>query len=109
MIRRFDGIDLVVAGPPCQGHSDLNNHTRRNDPRNALFLRVARFVELTRPRAVVIENVPGVARDRAGVVPTTVAHLLSLGYNVATGVLVASDFGAAAASAAPRDDRSTGW
>jgi DNA (cytosine-5)-methyltransferase 1 len=95
LIRQFDGVDLVVAGPPCQGHSDLNNHTRRSDPRNVLFLRVARFVELTRPAAVLIENVPGVARDRAGVLPTAVSHLRNLGYHVATDVLVATDFGAA--------------
>ncbi|MBL0121657.1 MAG: DNA cytosine methyltransferase [Betaproteobacteria bacterium] len=29
----FGHIDLLVAGPPpCQGHSDLNNSTRRSDP-----------------------------------------------------------------------------
>lgn len=26
---RVGGLDLLVAGPPCQGHSDLNNATRR--------------------------------------------------------------------------------
>jgi len=33
-------VDMVIGGPPCQGHSDLNNHTRRNDPRNQLNYRV---------------------------------------------------------------------
>jgi DNA (cytosine-5)-methyltransferase 1 len=32
-------IDIAVAGPPCQGHSDLNNYTRRHDPKNALYYR----------------------------------------------------------------------
>src|SRR5262245_53393978 len=27
---------VLVGGPPCQGHSDLNNHTRRDDPKNLL-------------------------------------------------------------------------
>ena len=27
-------IDVVTAGPPCQGHSSLNNVTRGDDPRN---------------------------------------------------------------------------
>ena len=93
-MRRLDGVDLVVAGPPCQGHSDLNNHTRRADPRNALFLQVARFVELTKPGAVVIENVPGVARDRSGVLQTAMRHLEGLGYFVTAEVLTATDFGA---------------
>ena len=34
--------DILLAGAPCQGHSDLNNHTRRSDPRNALYLRRGR-------------------------------------------------------------------
>lgn len=29
-----DDIDILVAGPPCPGHSRLNNHTRHDDPRN---------------------------------------------------------------------------
>ena len=29
-------VDAVLAGPPCQGHSNLNNHTRRTDRRNEL-------------------------------------------------------------------------
>jgi DNA (cytosine-5)-methyltransferase 1 len=37
--RRVGRVDLVVSGPPCQGHSDLNNHTRREDPKNQLVLR----------------------------------------------------------------------
>ena len=26
--KSVTGIDLLLAGPPCQGHSNLNNHTR---------------------------------------------------------------------------------
>ena len=32
LLSQLSDLDLVIAGPPCQGHSDLNNHTRRNDP-----------------------------------------------------------------------------
>ena len=38
-------IDFLLGGPPCQGSSDLNNHTRRNDPRNALYTRIAPGVD----------------------------------------------------------------
>ena len=37
-------VDFIMAGPPCQGHSDLNNSTRRNDPRNELYLKVVRAI-----------------------------------------------------------------
>ena len=50
-------VDVLVGGPPCQGHSDLNNHTRRADEKNALFDRMARFVQLARPSHVIVENV----------------------------------------------------
>ena len=44
-LKKAGTIDVLVAGPPCQGHSDLNNQTRRSDPRNRLYERVGRFVE----------------------------------------------------------------
>jgi DNA (cytosine-5)-methyltransferase 1 len=88
-------LDLVLAGPPCQGHSDLNNHTRRDDPRNALMLRVARFAEVCRPRTLLIENVPGAQRDKDGVIERTRSHLEQLGYAVETGVQRADEVGVA--------------
>ncbi len=75
-------VDALVAGPPCQGHSDLNNHTRRDDPKNLLYLRVARAAEILRPRVVLIENVPAVQHDRNRVVANTAKHLQALGYKV---------------------------
>lgn len=75
-------IDVLLAGPPCQGHSDLNNHSRREDPKNALYGRLARAAEVLRPRLVVIENVPPVQWDKGGIVDTTRTHLEKLGYSV---------------------------
>lgn len=93
LFDRLGDVDFVVGGPPCQGHSDLNNHTRRDDPRNALYVRVARFVELAKPNAVVIENVPGVIHDRAGVAQTTWRYLAALGYHLDGIVMRAAQVG----------------
>lgn len=93
--NRFSGLDFLVGGPPCQGHSDLNNHTRRRDPKNRLYLRMARFAEVVRPRFVLVENVPGVAHDRAGVVDATSAALEAVGYYVSTGVVHTDRIGGA--------------
>jgi DNA (cytosine-5)-methyltransferase 1 len=76
------GVDILVAGPPCQGHSDLNNHTRRADPKNNLYFSVARFAELLQPTFLMIENVPGVVHDRGSVVRRTADALRGLGYHV---------------------------
>ncbi len=81
------------AGPPCQGHSNLNNHSRRSDPRNLLYLTVPAFAVACSAQAVVIENVVSVVRDEAQVVETTRALLESCGYSVAEGVLAADAMG----------------
>ncbi|WP_449407121.1 DNA cytosine methyltransferase [Microbacterium maritypicum] len=79
--------EILVGGPPCQGHSNLNNKTRRNDPKNRLYLRMARAAEILEPTFVVIENVPSVRLDTAGVVQTTYEHLETLGYTVAAATI----------------------
>lgn len=86
-------VDLLMAGPPCQGHSDLNNHTRRQDPRNALYLRAARCAEVLLPSFVLIENVPAVQRDNGEVVAVSTAALEAVGYTVASRVLDLVRFG----------------
>lgn len=90
-------VDMLVGGPPCQGHSDLNNHTRRADPKNRLYLTMARFAEIVRPRGIVIENVPAVVHDKDGVVARTASVLERLGYVVRTMILQAEQFGVAQA------------
>lgn len=86
-------IDLVAAGPPCQGHSNLNNRSRRNDRRNLLYLAVPAFAVACRARSVAIENVTSVVHDGADVVATTKALLSAYGYSITEGVLAADDMG----------------
>jgi DNA (cytosine-5)-methyltransferase 1 len=80
-------VDLLIGGPPCQGHSDLNNHTRRDDPKNQLYNAMARFAEILEPRWILIENVPGAQHDRSGVVQRTWQELEDQGYRLSGGVL----------------------
>lgn len=92
--RRLVGpLDILVAGPPCQGHSDLNNHTRRRDPRNRLYLRAVRAAEVLEPTFVVLENVPAIERDDAGVIDAAIGALEAAGYAVARAVLDLTTFG----------------
>lgn len=80
-------VDILVGGPPCQGHSDLNNHTRRNDPKNALYLKMARFAEVCEPDHIIVENVKGVRHDNGNVFERTWRYLEELGYAVDGGIL----------------------
>jgi len=86
-------IDVVLAGPPCQGHSNLNNHTRRTDRRNELYLTVPAFAVATGASMVVIENVPAVIHDRQRVVAMTKALLENSGYVVTLGRAFADRLG----------------
>ncbi|KXZ60558.1 putative BsuMI modification methylase subunit YdiO [Microbacterium laevaniformans] len=91
-------VDALLGGPPCQGHSNLNNHTRRVDAKNGLYLRMARAAEVLRPRMVLIENVPSVVRDRhdgESVVARTERHLQDFGYRTAQRVVSLADLGVA--------------
>lgn len=94
-LRRVGVVDIVVAGPPCQGNSNLNNYTRRDDPKNLLYLRAARAIEIIRPDSFVIENVPGVLRERHGVLQTAIQHLGRIGYSVSYGVIPMRKIGVA--------------
>lgn len=91
--NRAGKVDIIVGGPPCQGHSNLNNHTRRFDARNQLYDRMARIAEILNPRCLIIENVSDVIHDRGDVVARTSDHLRALGYSVDQGVIHLQRYG----------------
>lgn len=86
-------LDVLLGGPPCQGHSNLNNHSRRDDPRNGLYLRMARAAQVFWPSAIIIENVPTVTYDTQKAVHRTIDCLKSLEYTVGTSVIDLSNLG----------------
>ena len=92
-LRELGSVDVVLAGPPCQGHSTLNNFTRGDDEKNRLYLKVPALAIALGARFVVIENVPNVVRDSKSVVASTIGLLRNAGYRTTQGVLAADRFG----------------
>ena len=89
-------IDIFLAGPPCQGHSNLNNKTRREDPRNLLYITAVALGVGLRARSIVMENVPEVVNDKSDVVNTAKALLKASGYEwIDSGVLHTDKLGGA--------------
>lgn len=86
-------VDVLIAGPPCQGHSSLNNSSRYEDPRNRLFLHPVAIGIALQAKAIIIENVPGVRKDTSAVVDRACSLLSKYGYKFTDDVLKAERFG----------------
>ena len=86
-------IDVVLAGPPCQGNSTMNVRTRYNDPRNKLYLSAVAFAVAVDAEVVLIENVPGVLKDVNGVVFSAISLLKKSGYHINGEILAADKLG----------------
>lgn len=97
-------VDLIAGGPPCQGFS-FSGKRNSSDPRNKMFQRYVSFVDLIKPKFLVLENVPGmnVAHTKRGNATKTrqgqtyydklSAALAELGYAVDEMILDASNYG----------------
>lgn len=91
----LQGIDVIAAGPPCQGFSTagLNNP---DDERNDHVWNVARIASLAKPKVVVIENVRGLLNAKNSKhFDKTVQLLRDNGYTVSSSVYKLSDYGIA--------------
>ncbi len=87
-------LDLIVGGPPCQGFS-INAPVRSiSDKRNHLFREYLRFVEAFAPKAVLIENVPGlVSFEHGETLHAILQALAELGYGADVRILGAAHYG----------------
>ena len=95
IFNNIEGIDIIVGGPPCQGFSAANRYKKEDeDPRNKLFFEYMKFVEIIRPKAVLIENVKGILTSNNGYAKEKIYSIFNkLGYSINSRVLSASDYG----------------
>lgn len=87
-------LDLLAGGPPCQGFS-INAPIRSlDDDRNHLFKDFLRIAEVLKPKAILIENVPGIiSLGRGTVVQQIYKELTRLGYAISHRILFAGHYG----------------
>lgn len=88
-------IDVIIGGPPCQGFSSANRYKKEEeDPRNKLFFEFVKFVDLAKPKAVLIENVSGIVTRNNGYAKDRIYEIFeSRGYSVNHCILDASEYG----------------
>ena len=65
--NRPAGVDLLVAGPPCQGFS-CAGRTCPDDERNLLVHEAIRVIDVVQPRIAILENVPGMLERHADLI-----------------------------------------
>ena len=83
-------VNVIVAGPPCQGFSTLGRRDPK-DVRNRLCLVVPRWAEHCEADVVVVENVPPFLESSAW--QSMRRTLRRLRYEITTWTLDAADFG----------------
>ncbi|MFE4468685.1 DNA cytosine methyltransferase [Leifsonia sp. NPDC056824] len=94
-LKRGD-VDVIIGGPPCQGFSSIRpfRSSEDDDPRNSLFEEFASYVNFFRPKALVLENVVGLATYEKGHTIERILETFSeLGYECDWRILNASNYG----------------
>ncbi len=87
-------LDLLAGCPPCQGFSSmrtLNGSRTIYDERNDLIFDFLKFAVAFKPKTIIMENVPALAKD--GRNQYVIERLEEIGYRCKVGVLNAADFG----------------
>jgi len=96
LVRAAKGVDVLVGGPPCVAYS-LSGTRDPNHPAAKLFEQYIQVVRRTKPKTLVMENVPGILSMKLGgrLVPDIIVGALRrAGYQTVYDILDAADYGA---------------
>ena len=93
-LENYKGVDVLFGGPPCQGFS-VAGKMDPNDERSKLVWAFAKAVEITKPKAFVMENVKALAELEKfkDIRNELLIKLTKLGYKCLLTVVNAQDFG----------------
>jgi DNA (cytosine-5)-methyltransferase 1 len=75
-------LDLLVAGFPCQPFSSLGQQPGLSCPKGNLFLEIVRVLQISKPQAFLLENVPGLLQMTESI-QVIVEALEKTGYSIA--------------------------
>lgn len=86
-------LDVLVGGPPCQGFS-LAGPRNKDDERNTLYEAMVKTAKKLKPKAIVLENVPGLLTlyDGKGA-KKILSDFQEIGYTMNCQILYAPEYG----------------
>jgi len=74
-------VDVITGGPPCQGFSTMGKRDVE-DTRNQLLSHFFRIVDELKPRAFVLENVPGILNEQYATILADAISIVGESYDV---------------------------
>lgn len=102
LAKKLGAVDVILGGPSCQTFSTQGRRFTWADPedeRTGLWRHMFAVVDKVRPRAFLLENVPGLshkglAYEEGGEARGEIAdHFRALGYKLRASILLAADYG----------------
>lgn len=88
-LSRYEKVDVVIGGPPCQGFSMANRQRLIDDPRNHLYKSYIKVIDCLTPQFFVMENVRGMLAAREQIQE----DFQNIGYSATAHIVNAKDFG----------------
>jgi DNA (cytosine-5)-methyltransferase 1 len=97
-VPKFESVDLLVAGFPCQPFSNAGSRKGTDDKRGNLYQETFRFIRTLNPQAIIYENVRGIlsfmgSDGKTLLVDQVKASLEKMNYHVTYRLVNFSHFG----------------
>jgi DNA (cytosine-5)-methyltransferase 1 len=88
-------VDIITSGFPCQAFSVAGLRRGFKDPRGNLFFETAKFINVIKPKAFLLENVKNLKSHDGGKTLETIRKVLTeyLGYSFSSFILSAYNHG----------------
>ena len=90
-VRTHKHIDIIYSSTPCPSFSKANSAKKALDIRSELYLDAIDWVKAFNPQVYIAENVNTI--KSSPILGLAIAKLRKLGYNTATWILDAADYG----------------
>lgn len=92
--KKFEGIDLIVGGFPCQAFSVAGERKGFEDMRGTMCFEMARIIKKTKPKYFLFENVQGLLNhDKGKTIRIILEEFGKLGYEITMDCLNSKDYG----------------